>query len=1059
MPIRLLLGRTRSRRLAVLRDRAQLDAVGRPDLLYVTDSQRKRDQALQDFEAMPSFQPQVHVIGELLSALWHRYGDGRAVLEPQALELAARFLLDQHGPDWLLPTHNLAMRGPALAAQLAALEQGLAHHDEAASIEPRIERAVKALRRHLGQRRWHIRPTEAWNRLRALLERPSAPLLAWLRSHALVVIDDVLRCTPLEARMLVSLSRALSYAGVEVIVSFASGWDRGGREAGVLFGWDPPTDPRVAHELRTFGASHRLRTAAFELVATGEATIEVATHAGLFEVEPWSDPAPAAPMDLADHLATGARLPIESAAEAHRWLGEGAIRLVQYPDPSDEAYAVAQDVKAALLDGADPADCMIAVAGLANNRVLLEGALQDCGVPFAIGGGTPLAWLPVVRAARSALEIAVKGPCPLWVCGLAERIRWELPLDSRVVRRALNQAGIPSTPDPATDPEDVRTAWREAVEGWLVRNQVDDEFAQAMVDSVDRLAELCRACRPLGVPADPLSWQSTVINGLDGLGLPASCDGDPDQLHAWAKLVEVVERFAADLHAVHDGTWPPATVLEQLTRALERANVPSLPRSVARVPVTGVRELQGVSPRHVWVLGLNRGAFPQRPGLAFLLNADLRRKLEPDTMAEGRAVLASLLREALANPGSATVSLSWPASRQGRAVPPSPLLAEILDAPTAEGPLSDHAVTHGVGPSRPGSTSAAIRLMAHDDAWCEVMPTDLAAEFACQAAAVRDRTGRLGPRDGLLRRAPRAPAVLSVTALEAFMRCPQRYWYDRVLGLQSTDAWAPELEPRRRGTALHEILERFVEQRGMRALAGGDPRVLGPELAAVAAAVLDEVELQGGFDPAFQAYARTRWLAGLTDDAPAGILRAWLDKEIAATTGAVPLAVEKPFNNLRIGPIRLRGVLDRLDRLPSGALVVTDYKTGAAPTRRAVAEGLALQPYAYAEAARRMHPDTPVVSSFLSLAKPDRLRHTGWVGDAEAIDEACTPTQRRTAVVVDDAERAEVLGRAAEHAKELIAGRFPTTRISPDDAGCASCPHARVCRRREPEPPASEDRS
>ena len=36
----------------------------------------------------------------------------------------------------------------------------------------------------------------------------------------------------------------------------------------------------------------------------------------------------------------------------------------------------------------------------------------------------------------------------------------------------------------------------------------------------------------------------------------------------------------------------------------------------------------------------------------------------------------------------------------------------------------------------------------------------------------------------------------------------------------------------------------------------------------------------------------------------------------------------------RLGDVRLRGILDRLDRTPEGELVVVDYKTGRAPVAR-----------------------------------------------------------------------------------------------------------------------------
>jgi RecB family exonuclease len=192
----------------------------------------------------------------------------------------------------------------------------------------------------------------------------------------------------------------------------------------------------------------------------------------------------------------------------------------------------------------------------------------------------------------------------------------------------------------------------------------------------------------------------------------------------------------------------------------------------------------------------------------------------------------------------------------------------------------------------------------------------------------------------------------------------------------------------------------------------------------------------------FQRYARARWLAGLVDDRPAGVLRVWLDGEIGGPP-LVPEAVERRFEGLEVGPVRLRGTLDRLDRLPDGTRLVTDYKTGGTPTRKQVELGLSLQPVAYAEAVAA---GTPVASSFLSLARPDDLRRTGWTGDPAALDVLCTPEERRRALSLDADGRAKVLSRAADGARALVAGRFPPTPHPPELAGCPSCPYRRICR-------------
>ena len=59
-----------------------------------------------------------------------------------------------------------------------------------------------------------------------------------------------------------------------------------------------------------------------------------------------------------------------------------------------------------------------------------------------------------------------------------------------------------------------------------------------------------------------------------------------------------------------------------------------------------------------------------------------------------------------------------------------------------------------------------------------------------------------------------------------------------------------------------------------------------------------------------------------------------------------PVAVERPFT-LQIGPHRVHGRIDRVDRLPQGGFGLVDYKTGAPPTggaRRGGAHGHAPVP-------------------------------------------------------------------------------------------------------------------
>jgi RecB family exonuclease len=485
----------------------------------------------------------------------------------------------------------------------------------------------------------------------------------------------------------------------------------------------------------------------------------------------------------------------------------------------------------------------------------------------------------------------------------------------------------------------------------------------------------------------------------------------PDRSRAWAACVDALDRLALDLRAVSDEAWPATALADALRDAFERRR---LDHAHPGVDVVDPESLAGGAAIHTFVCGLARGAWPRAH----------TRSSATDPRVDATEILSSVLAEAFDDP-QRTVTLSWASA-------PSALLRTLGLA--AEMPAEI--------PAR--GRTAGLRAAAADPAWDDVLSD--ADRAAVQLARADDtaRRGPLGPHDGHVDRPPALPEALAVTALETYVRCPARYWYSRVLRLEPTIDASAELDPRRRGIAVHRILERMHRAGGLRPLSADDETTLRRRLHDLALTVLDDIEAEGGFEPAFQAWARARLLAGLLDDRPAGLLRVWLDAERASDLPLVPVAVEQPFHGIRIGSTTLRGVLDRVDRLPDGTRLVVDYKTGSAPSRAAVEDGLALQPLVYTAAvAAEGH---PVASVFLSLPRADAVRWTGWAGDPEALDRLCPPSQRRNAVVLDADTRARGLERLAAEADALARGVFPPTRHPPEVAGCPSCPYRTICR-------------
>jgi len=984
VPVHLLFGRTRwARRRGVaglLR--------GRRDVAYVMGTWRKREQLLRELSAPPAsagrfVEPAAWVFEHLCEELVRRFVSERAPLSPGAA-LAATW------------RHLQERRDPDLGAELATAAALVEASDAYAAAgrvpdDPRLRSWVLGQRAALDRLPDHERPDRRLRRLHDALQRPDEALGRWFARHPAVVIDDLCGLSELESAVVTALCAAWSDAGATVVLSFAIGRDRGGREVATALGVEPSED----REALAFTPTRTLRARVFEdLVASGLAETWTAGPLGVRAVELTDEDGPAAPLDLADHAAAGLAL----AAMAPR----GGVTLGGFPDREAEATWVARSLAALLHAGVDPRDTLVAVAD-ADGEPTLARLLDDFGVPWARGGGRKPGPVPAIRAAAAVLGARLDG----WPLDEVLALATFAGVASPSLGPRLRAAGIRDG-DPAT--------WEVALRSWVVRSRLELGPLLAERDAVAQLlAEL-----PTATPTTGTEWRERLRGGWRWASRVAPALRDA--------IAEVFDGVGRDL-IVAGGLWEATTVRQLVDRALSALTVPEPDDGAAKVPVVGVREILGLTPRHTFLVGLRAGAWvPPRTRGALTPE----RGVGPDPQSEARYLLHSLLRDAVGEPWMRGVHLSWPLTVAGRPHRPAPLVAELLELRVGDGVLRDH-LTPSDAPAV-GSRSDAAQLA--------VLGGPSTPAFDAVMALSRARRGPPGPYDGLLGHPIPRPTSLPVTTFETFLQCPHRYWVRHELGLDSLAADDPELEPRRRGTALHRILEEFLRSRELRPVAG-DPALdaARASLHAVASRVLDEVEAEGGFDPLFHGYARARWLAGLTDDRPAGLLRVWVDQE-AERAGQRPLAVEQPFRDLAVGPLTLRGTLDRVDELPGGARLVVDYKTGRPPTRDQVLAGLSLQPFAYLATV-----PSPAAACFQVLARPDRLARSTFVGDEAALDAACTPAERRSARVVSAAERAEVLADAGRAAESLLQGAFPPTAHEPGLAGCPTCPFRTGCRR------------
>ena len=178
------------------------------------------------------------------------------------------------------------------------------------------------------------------------------------------------------------------------------------------------------------------------------------------------------------------------------------------------------------------------------------------------------------------------------------------------------------------------------------------------------------------------------------------------------------------------------------------------------------------------------------------------------------------------------------------------------------------------------------------------------------------------------------PSAFSHSQFRAYEECGLRYAFERIYRIPSAETKGFfEF-----GSLVHATFEEFVKRR-REARAAGEPEPTFEDLKAT-------------FD--------ARWTPDAYTDAQEAqhyqrrsghLLERFYERELASLSEAI--GIEKDFT-LELdppddgAPIKIRGVLDRIDRHPDGSIEVLDYKTGSAKSQRRVDKDEQLTTYALA---------------------------------------------------------------------------------------------------------------
>lgn len=202
---------------------------------------------------------------------------------------------------------------------------------------------------------------------------------------------------------------------------------------------------------------------------------------------------------------------------------------------------------------------------------------------------------------------------------------------------------------------------------------------------------------------------------------------------------------------------------------------------------------------------------------------------------------------------------------------------------------------------------------------------------------------------------------LSITDFDQLKSDPYSFYAKRILGLRVLEAVDAEPGYAWRGTLVHDILEKWFKEDGCSVDA----------LVARADALLQNEAL----DPLMRTLWQPRIASGLR----------WIAEETRRMQRdeGRSLVVAEEAGKVDLLGVKIKGRVDRIDRLADGRLVIIDYKTGVPPKPKQVNAGFALQlglvGYLAEQAAIKGVSGAVGQFEYWSLTKNTKTREFGYV--------------------------------------------------------------------------------
>ena len=603
---------------------------------------------------------------------------------------------------------------------------------------------------------------------------------------------------------------------------------------------------------------------------------------------------------------------------------------------------------------------------------------------YDISLGKSLSTYPLIQAALYILELA-RDPVPLPTVSFLLTTPFTYKADSEMDARGELEVAVRSQ-------REAQVSWSSLVH--LARRTEQDRIPRACPLLVQGLKAFSARWKTLPPSQAPSAWARDLDALLQDMGWPGERGLDSREYQTVQAFTSCLQRLARLDRIIPDMSFNQAhnRIQVLLNQTIFQPEGPE----EARVQIMGMLEAVGERFDRLWIMGLSDKIWPPGPEPSPFLPPGLQRSLKmPRSCPEHELEYARTITARLQQ-SAPEIILSRPEREEDRELLPSPLLQGFPDLHPED-----------------------LYLESFPDPWLD-------RPFAHYLEQVRDQQGPVLSTSG---KAPGGTGLLRSQAA-----CPFQAFARHRLGAKSLEEPVPGLGPPERGTIIHSALEHFwgdcCDQSTLLSFSAAERR---DRATAAAEKAVQDMRSQ-------RPRSMTGQFSALEQFRLINLIQEWLDLETGRASFQVQ-ALEQRLD-INIQGLNINVVVDRIDRLQGGKLVVIDYKAG----RHSMGEWFQDRPIEPQIPLYSLFCPEPVAGVYFGVVRKGECRFVG-LGEEEGIVPGCKGFDQHK-LTQGFASWEDLLGtwktQLEDLAQEVVSGQ---AQVSPsNEQACRQCDLHPLCR-------------